>query len=102
MLSSDTQSWNDARKQCQKLDKNYDLVTIHNDEENAALASKATGYPWIGFNDIASEGNFAWVGGSNNSYGAEHKKYPWSVIEPNNAGVYILAKFPLIFNIDVI
>ncbi len=41
MLSLEAESWNAARIQCQKLAENYSLVTIHNDDENAALVSEA-------------------------------------------------------------
>ncbi|KAI6647376.1 hypothetical protein LOD99_12372 [Oopsacas minuta] len=61
-------NWVDSRQQC--LSSGYDLATISSSEENALSLSLLTGTStcWIGLNDIANEGTFVWVDGSDSTY----------------------------------
>ena len=64
----------------------YELVTINSEDENTFLKTeldKLTSSPYpvfIGYNDVASEGNFVWQSGQPNNY------TNWASGEPNNFG----------------
>ena len=77
-----TMVWADARSTCQGF--GYDLVTIDDSTENAWVTSThvshSMGSPWIGFNDLASEGTWVWADGTATSY------TNWSSGEPNDSG----------------
>ncbi|KAI6647380.1 Low affinity immunoglobulin epsilon Fc receptor-like [Oopsacas minuta] len=61
-------NWGDSRQQC--LSSGYNLATISSSEENTLLLSIVTGSGncWIGLNDMANEGTFVWVDGSDSTY----------------------------------
>ena len=91
MFSSYARTWVESREQCEKLDKTYDLATIHGNEENTALRSQAKfiyGAFWIGFNDKALEGSFKWAGGSNTTYGTDYNGDYWASGNPSNVRFY--------------
>ena len=63
------------------------LVTLHSDEETSFInplyssdPNTATYGPWIGLNDIVTEGVYVWVTGEAFTYNN------WSPNEPNNSG----------------
>ncbi|XP_022093080.1 fibropellin-1-like [Acanthaster planci] len=59
-----------------------DLVSIHSQEEQTFLYDNHyPGYTyWVGYTDLASEGNFIWTDGTQNTY------TNWAPDEPDNAG----------------
>ncbi|WP_228052017.1 beta strand repeat-containing protein, partial [Sphaerospermopsis aphanizomenoides] len=73
-------SWTDAQAQAQAMGGN--LVTINNAAENQYLVNTFGGSEqfWIGYNDVAQEGQFVWVSGETSQY------TNWISGEPNNAG----------------
>ena len=75
-------NWTDARVNCQSW--GGDLASIANAGENVAVDSirnsSASGFCWIGLNDIGTEGTFVWSDGSNSSY------RNWNSIQPDNSG----------------
>lgn len=92
MVSIDAMPWNAARQVCKRLDNNYDLAVIDNEDENTALENFAISSGkefWIGFHDISTEGKFTWVNGSDNAFGTVHGIKPWHSGEPNNVSIYI-------------
>merc|ERR1719403_323168 len=74
-------NWNDAQANCKKLGGN--LATIVSGSENAKIFSMISkskiDVAWFGYNDIAVEGHWVWVG-RKTSYANWHKG------EPNNLG----------------
>ncbi|MDB9535241.1 Calx-beta domain-containing protein, partial [Dolichospermum planctonicum CS-1226] len=71
-------SWTDAQAQAQALGGN--LVTINDPTENQFLVTAfGSEYFWIGLNDIAAEGNFAWVNGESSKY------TNWYYNQPDNS-----------------
>jgi hypothetical protein len=81
-LCSDPLSWTAARDACRA--SGYELVTINDSAENTFVDGQAdarsTSRWWTGFNDITTEGTWAWVSGQTSSYA------PWGGGEPNNSG----------------
>ena len=79
-MSTDTQTWNDARAACQSMAG--DLVIINDAEENmlvkSKLASPATISFWIGLTDSLAEGVWRWTDGSGISFA------DWADGEPND------------------
>ncbi|MBE9220315.1 LamG-like jellyroll fold domain-containing protein, partial [Dolichospermum flos-aquae] len=60
-------SWTNAQGQAEALGGN--LVTINDPTENQFLVTAfGSEYFWIGLNDVAAEGNFAWVNGESSKY----------------------------------
>jgi len=58
-----------------------DLVTINSYNENQWLRNKIqASYVWIGYNDVANEGQFEWSSGESSNYTR------WQPGEPNNQG----------------
>lgn len=62
-----TSNWQDAREAC--VIWGGQLVTINAPEEDVFVATTAQGISadmeyWIGYNDLATEGTFAWVSGA--------------------------------------
>ncbi len=59
----------------------YNLASLGSAAEETFVANLVPEqYAWIGYNDIASEGNFVWTDGSPVSY------INWADGEPNDAG----------------
>lgn len=85
MFCANDEVWSDARTEC--LTYGYDLVTLNDAAENAFVFATATAYgfasdshfAWIGFNDRATEGTWAWANGEAVSY------TNWNAGEPNDA-----------------
>lgn len=68
-----------AKAHCEMMDGH--LVTISNAEENEFVRTVSRGTnPYIGYDDIAEEGNWTWVTDENVSY------TKWYTSEPNNVG----------------
>ena len=72
-------SFTDARAQAQALGGT--LVVINNAAENTFLDNLVSGSFWIGYSDDASEGDFDWADGTDDT-GYNN----WNAGEPNNAG----------------
>ena len=72
----------DAHAAC--LARGADLVSIHSQEQQEAIAGAAYasygGHIWIGLNDLETEGTFAWTDGSPVDY------QNWNDNEPNDHG----------------
>ena len=83
-LSEQLESWQDARKECQKIDIKYDLVYINNAELNEFLkqSSEKQDY-WIGLNDLAEEGIFKWANNEELVYGKLFQRDPWDSLSPD-------------------
>ena len=73
-------NWLDAKAQAIEWDGH--LVTLNNWEEESWIKTVfgETEYFWIGFNDIAEEGNWVWSSGETVTY------TNWAEGEPNNCG----------------
>ena len=75
--SKECQTWTNASSQCRRMDAN--LVTVRSQEENVFIQHRQNGATsWIGLNDIASEGVFAWVDG------CPEKVRFWADNQPND------------------
>lgn len=77
----DTRSWDSARDVC--VGRGYHLVTIDGTAENdfvrdESRALRADRDWWLGYNDIAAEGDFVWV-----ETGADGPFVAWRGTEPN-------------------
>ncbi|MFN6232447.1 MAG: LamG-like jellyroll fold domain-containing protein [Dolichospermum sp.] len=71
-------SWTNAQGQAEALGGN--LVTINDPSENQFLVTAfGSEYFWIGLNDVAAEGNFAWVNGESSKY------TNWYGVQPDNS-----------------
>nr|XP_061839307.1 lectin BRA-3-like [Nerophis lumbriciformis]XP_061839308.1 lectin BRA-3-like [Nerophis lumbriciformis]XP_061839309.1 lectin BRA-3-like [Nerophis lumbriciformis]XP_061839310.1 lectin BRA-3-like [Nerophis lumbriciformis]XP_061839311.1 lectin BRA-3-like [Nerophis lumbriciformis] len=58
-------SFEDAETACIALDPAAYLVSISTDDENTEVTNLITSAdPWIGLNDIATDGTFVWTDGS--------------------------------------
>ncbi|XP_072020401.1 macrophage mannose receptor 1-like [Amphiura filiformis] len=74
IFEADRASWLDAKDYCQNSfpGSNANLATIHNSEQQAALAVMMKAAPdvdvWIGLSDSGSSGKFHWTDGSNLDY----------------------------------
>lgn len=78
-------TWADARAYCQASYAGGDLASIHDDQaqtnaRDACMAVADDNSCWIGLNDVAVEGTFAWSDGSVADYAH------WSPGEPNDWG----------------
>ena len=77
-------SWTAAEGAAQLLGGH--LATVNDADENEYLRASVLGYDgidrrgWIGFNDVASEGQFVWASGEAAGY------TNWNGGEPNNSG----------------
>jgi hypothetical protein len=80
VLTPNVTTWTGAEAYAQSLGGH--LVTINDAAEQALLVSLFGGNTryWIGFNDLAVEGNFEWVNGEPVTY------TNWALGEPNNLG----------------
>ncbi|XP_023192346.1 CD209 antigen-like protein C [Xiphophorus maculatus] len=58
-LSTSSGSWNKAREDCRN--RGGDLVVINDDDEQNFLSTIINKEPWIGLNDIETEGSWKWV-----------------------------------------
>ena len=77
--STSNYDWNGANAAAQAA--GGELVTINSSSENQWLRNQIqASYAWIGYNDVASEGNFEWSSGEASTY------TNWKSGEPNNAG----------------
>jgi len=76
----DPKNWTSARNDC--IAQGGDLASTANAAENDFIHSITPNdrFPWIGFNDIASENSWQWSDGSAVTY-----TY-WNSGEPNNSG----------------
>lgn len=76
---SDLRSWSSAKSHCESLGST--LAAIHSADENTFVHTLiSTGEsPWLGGNDISSEGSWVWEDGEN--WGGFT---PWNSGEPNN------------------
>ncbi|XP_069038823.1 CD209 antigen-like protein B isoform X1 [Lepisosteus oculatus] len=74
-FSTDTLSWNDSRTACRK--QGADLVIINNRTEQEFISSHTQGCEyWMGMTDVAVEGTWIWVDGTQLTEGY------WSAGEP--------------------
>jgi hypothetical protein len=80
MFCPDTVNWDDARDACYTA--GYHMVSVDDALENAwidtVVDTHTSGEWWIGFNDVATEGDFVWEDGSTVTY------TNWHTDEPNN------------------
>jgi hypothetical protein len=90
LLNADT--WTNSESQAQALGGH--LVTINDSAEETFLintftsGANANRVLWLGLNDAATEGTFAWADGTpfnGSSYGHTFGSFPWAPGEPNNA-----------------
>ncbi|XP_072925645.1 uncharacterized protein [Hemitrygon akajei] len=79
-FSSGTQTWTEAQRHCASVDSH--LVVINNAEEQDFLRRTLQNRHWIGLSDVASEGDWRWVDGTDYSSSSTY----WSEGEPNNEG----------------
>ena len=81
-ISSDTQTWTNARSKCQSM--GGDLVTMTTAEENAhvksLLSSASSADYWMGLTDISLEGDWMYVDGSRPTFP------DWDPGEPSGDG----------------
>ena len=88
LVCQDKRDWSTAQSYCS--DRGYLLANIGDATEEAllrfvlgldgAITTGAAADYWIGLNDTAIEGTYAWIGGSNATY------FNWAPGEPNNSG----------------
>jgi len=74
--------WASADTNCKALDgtaSGWFLTTIDDTTENTFVNSLSTNNLWIGYNDITTEGTFAWAGGTSTFTG-------WNAGQPDNSG----------------
>ncbi len=74
--------WEEARDACE--DSGYHLATIDQDRENRSLARALEDYGdhetyWIGYNDVAVDGDWVWEDGSPSRF----EYWNWATGEPN-------------------
>ncbi|XP_031571637.1 uncharacterized protein LOC116305805 [Actinia tenebrosa] len=75
--SSQCDSWTNAERRCRAMGTS--IASIDTQEENVFVQQRHNGAKaWIGLNDIASEGTFAWIDGSLSKF-----TY-WQKSQPNN------------------
>ncbi|KAJ6652988.1 hypothetical protein lerEdw1_010257 [Lerista edwardsae] len=80
-FSVEMATWHTASAHCE--DKNAHLVVIHDEaEQNFIQSQTRNGIYWIGLNDLAGEGKWTWVDGT--EYKNSFKK--WKKGEPNDMG----------------
>ena len=87
LFSRNTKSWVDAKNECKGLNGCYDLLSIMTKDENEFVVdmveTEGNPRPWIGLNDIGTEGNlpnnFSWIDGSGRRFGLDVNvgQYPW-------------------------
>ena len=78
-VSNNTKNWNNAK--AISANAGGHLVVVNNQGENNFIrANVAASRIWIGYTDVASEGNFVWVTGENSSY----TNWNNATNEPNN------------------
>ena len=89
-------AWRAAETQC--TNRNMHLVRVDDAEQNAwiraqALAVNFTGIIWIGGSDVAQEGNWIWIDGTQFWMGLVNGRAVnglfsnWDTGQPNSAGV---------------
>ncbi len=71
-------TWQAARNFCKSL--GADLLVIESLEENDWIAEQSVTNPWIGINDIQTEGTFVWLDGESTGFTR------WNEGEPNDSG----------------
>uniref|UniRef100_A0A3B5R8K8 C-type lectin domain-containing protein n=1 Tax=Xiphophorus maculatus TaxID=8083 RepID=A0A3B5R8K8_XIPMA len=76
-LSTSSGSWNKAREDCRN--RGGDLVVINDDDEQNFLSTIINKEPWIGLNDIETEGSWKWV---DDTPLTKH----WAKKQPDNGG----------------
>ncbi|KAK2840183.1 hypothetical protein Q5P01_013923 [Channa striata] len=76
-LSSQSDSWTNARRDCQN--KGADLVLIESLKEQEFLSGFTSESAWIGLSDRDEEGTWKWIDGTTMTFGY------WDVEEPNNS-----------------
>ena len=65
----------------------YDLVVINGKAENDFLKSHVTSlkkYFWVGLNENEEKDSFAWIDGSDFTYGSTWKEEPWDRKKPTS------------------
>ncbi|XP_070567142.1 alpha-N-acetylgalactosamine-specific lectin-like [Ptychodera flava] len=75
-------NYGDADHNCRTNVFGGHLASIKSNEENAFIFSMVTERIWIGFDDLAKEGEFYWTDGSVNGY------KNWAPGEPNHTYDY--------------
>ena len=77
LTSEQCASWTNASTICRSM--NSHLAVVKSQEENVYIQRRHNGAKaWIGLNDIANEGLFAWVDGIRNQFSY------WATNRPNN------------------
>ncbi|XP_067020360.1 uncharacterized protein [Acropora muricata] len=77
LTSEQCASWTNASTICRSM--NSHLAVVKSQEENVYIQRRHNGAKaWIGLNDIANEGLFAWVDGIRNQFSY------WATNQPNN------------------
>ncbi len=68
-VETSTLGWAAARTACVNKGNGYDLATVDGLQENAFLMSiLPSSWTWIGYNDIATEGDYSWSSGSSSTF----------------------------------
>jgi hypothetical protein len=85
-LCSEPLSWADARDACDGFGPGVDLAQIDNADDDAIIFGLITGDTWFGASDLAEEGHWVWVDGSDAIAGGVVVGYDgWGAGEPNGA-----------------
>lgn len=63
-VCTDTMPWDDARIDCGDFGPGADLAMIDDQADQAALLRLVVGDYWLGMSDVAEEGHWVWVDGS--------------------------------------
>lgn len=76
-------TWDGARMDCGSLGPGVDLAIIDNAADQTALLALILGDTWIGISDIAEEGHWLWVDGTNSISGGVTMGYDgWASTQP--------------------